>query len=170
MSRRTAASPRARRGRRRGVGWTGSTGIGPGGRRPRLTGRGRRRRLRLSRVDCLLGEVEELEAEPVAASSWLRVAGGGGVHDGGGGRMRGSTGGKLGLGKCRGSREQGGVRRSCTAAGGLHLTTMGGTAGRRAWSTRRHGGGSVSTVATGEMPFLQITPRLLFPFCFYFFK
>ena len=38
MSRRTAASPRARRGRRRGVGRTGSTGIGPGGRRPRLTG------------------------------------------------------------------------------------------------------------------------------------
>ena len=126
VSRRTAASPRARRGRRRGVGWPGLTGVGPDGRRPRLTGRGRRRRLRLSRVDCLLGEVEELEAEPVAASSWLRVAGGGGVHDGGGGRMRGSTGGKLGLGKCRGSREQGGVRRSCTAAGGPPLDHHGG--------------------------------------------
>ena len=82
VSGRTASSPGARRAGRRGVGTSGTTAMVLGRRRQWRRGTGRWRRTSASRVDCCGGEVEELEEELVAASSWLRVAGVAGGHDG----------------------------------------------------------------------------------------
>ena len=61
---------------------------------------------------------------------------------------------------------------SSTAPGGPSLTRAAARGGsgiaEERTRARRHGGGSVSTVATGEMPFLQITPCHFSSFLFLF--
>ena len=104
MSRRTAASPRARRGRRRGVGWTGSTGIVPNGGAAGAGRRGRGRQFQAIPAQSLAPGGRGGRGGPDGGVHVLRGGLSRRLFEGDGGGGHGVQGVELGLG-FRGSKE-----------------------------------------------------------------
>ena len=128
-------------------------------------GRGRRRRTRASRANSFGVEAQYGEAVKMALSARARASGingtvrrggGGGRSSNGGARVRFST----------GARERRGARVRVRVLPLIHAEGTG-EGVRRRWGVR-HGASACGRYRRKEMPFLQIPPCLLFPFCFFF--